>query len=97
MAWGKIQKALKWVVKSKKNPLSEEQLRNTFMAHDKNGDGHLDKEELKEAFRALGARIPCYRAGRAIYYSDIDLDGTINEDEIDHLVSYATHYGYSFN
>lgn len=67
------------------------------MAHDKNGDGHLDKKELKEAFRVLGARIPCYRAGRAIYYSDIDMDGAINEDEIDHLVSYAIHYGYAFS
>lgn len=83
--------------RSKKNALSEEQLRMVFKAHDKNGDGHLDKEELKEAFRALGARIPGYRAGRAIYYSDIDLDGTINEDEIDHLVSYAIQYGYTFN
>ena len=66
-----------------------------FMAHDKNGEGHLDKDELKAAFRALGARVPCYRADRAIHYADIDLDGSINEDEIHHLVSYAFHYGYS--
>lgn len=67
------------------------------MAHDKDGDGRLDKEDLKEAFRALGARVPAYRADRAIHYSDLDLDGAINEDEIDHLVSYALHYGYTFN
>ncbi|KNA07300.1 hypothetical protein SOVF_173210 [Spinacia oleracea] len=97
MAWGKVKQSLRWVVKSKKNRVSEEQLRMIFMAHDKNGDGHLDKKELKEAFRVLGARIPCYRAGRAIYYSDIDMDGAINEDEIDHLVSYAIHYGYAFS
>lgn len=84
-------------MKPKKKRLSEEELRMFFKAHDKNGDGHLGKEELKHAFRALGARLPGYRAGRAIHYSDIDMDGAINQDEIDHLVSYAIQYGYTLN
>ncbi|KAJ8442597.1 hypothetical protein Cgig2_026539 [Carnegiea gigantea] len=94
-----FQKILRWVVKSKKpKPLSEDQLRKIFMEHDKNGDGHLDKNELKEAFRKIGATVPAYRASRAIHYADIDGDGVINkEHEIDHLVSYAIQLGYTLH
>uniref|UniRef100_A0A803LKC8 EF-hand domain-containing protein n=1 Tax=Chenopodium quinoa TaxID=63459 RepID=A0A803LKC8_CHEQI len=96
--WGKLRNILRCMAKSKKKSrLSEDQLRRIFKAHDKNGDGCLDKEELKEAFRALGARVPGYRADYAIHYTDIDLDGVINEDEIDHLVSYAIQFGYTLD
>uniref|UniRef100_A0A7C9AHF5 EF-hand domain-containing protein n=1 Tax=Opuntia streptacantha TaxID=393608 RepID=A0A7C9AHF5_OPUST len=95
----RFRKILRWVVKHEKpKPLSEDQLRKIFMEHDKNGDGHLDKNELKEAFRKIGASVPAYRASRAIHYADIDGDGVINkEHEIDHLVSYAIQFGYTLH
>ncbi|KAK9743446.1 hypothetical protein RND81_03G239900 [Saponaria officinalis] len=97
-SWGRVRSSLRWVPKFKKSRMSEEELRRVFMEHDKNGDGHLDKDELKQAFRELGARVPAYRADRAIHYSDIDMDGTINiEEELDHLVAYARHYGYALD
>ncbi|KMT11950.1 hypothetical protein BVRB_5g099140 [Beta vulgaris subsp. vulgaris] len=77
--------------------LDEVQLRSIFRGHDINGDGHLNKEELKEAFRRLGAFVPSWRADRAIYYTDIDIDGVINEEEIDHLVAYALECGYTLD
>ena len=77
--------------------LDEEKLRAIFKEHDVNGDGHLNKEELKGAFRRLGAYVPSWRADRAIYYTDIDIDGVIGEEEIDELVSYAVEYGYSLD
>jgi len=95
----RVQKLLRWVMKNETpEPLSKDQLREIFREHDKNEDGHLDKEELKEAFRKIGAIVPAYRAGRAIYYADIDGDGLIdNEHEIDHLVSYAIQFGYTLH
>lgn len=80
-----------------KATLDELQLKAIFRKHDVNGDGHLNKEELKEAFRKLGAFIPSWRADRAIYYTDIDIDGVINEEEIDELVAYAVECGYSLD
>lgn len=80
-----------------KEALDEEKLRAIFKEHDVNGDGHLNKEELKDAFRRLGAYVPSWRADRAIYYTDIDIDGVICEEEIDELVSYAVEYGYSLD
>jgi len=78
-----------------KATLNEAQLREIFKQHDVNGDGHLNKQELKEAFRKLGAIIPSWRADRAIYYTDIDIDGVISEGEIDQLVVYAMDCGYT--
>ncbi|KAK9668384.1 hypothetical protein RND81_13G056500 [Saponaria officinalis] len=75
----------------------EKQLKAIFRAHDINGDGELNKEELKVVFRKLGSIIPKYRAEKAMYYSDIDIDGVICDEEIDHLVSYALDYGYTLN
>lgn len=77
--------------------LDEAQLRATFRKHDINDDGHLNKEELKEAFRRLGAIMPSWRADRAIYYTDIDIDGVIDEEEIDQLVAYAVECGYTLD
>uniref|UniRef100_A0A803LWG8 EF-hand domain-containing protein n=1 Tax=Chenopodium quinoa TaxID=63459 RepID=A0A803LWG8_CHEQI len=82
---------------SHKATIDEVQLRALFRKHDINGDGHLNKEELKEAFRRLGSFMPSWRADRAIYYTDIDIDGVINEEEIDHLVAYAVDYGYTLD
>lgn len=75
--------------------LNEVQLRAIFKKHDVNGDGHLNKQELKEAFWKLGAIMPSWRADRAIYYTDIDIDGVICEEEIDELVAYAVECGYT--
>ena len=83
--------------KLQKASLDQEQLKAIFRQHDVNGDGHLNKEELKEAFRRLGAFVPSWRADRAIYYTDIDIDGSISEEEIDQLVTYAIEYGYTLD
>lgn len=95
--WDGFRKVFRWVPKRERIPLNEDQLRKIFLEHDKNGDGHLDKAELRAAFGQLGARVPRYRADRAIRYADIDGDEVIHgEHEIDHLVSYAMDYRYTF-
>ncbi|KAK2995620.1 hypothetical protein RJ640_020256 [Escallonia rubra] len=53
----------------KKFPLTEEQLKGIFKQNDKNGDGLLSKEELKEAFKNLGALFPGWRASRGVALS----------------------------
>ncbi|KAL9242923.1 hypothetical protein vseg_016880 [Gypsophila vaccaria] len=80
---------------NQKSTRDEMQLEAIFREHDVNGDGCLNTEELKVAFRELGSFMPKWRAERAIYYTDIDIDGVIGEEEIDHLVSYALDYGYT--
>ncbi|GAB2292173.1 hypothetical protein Dimus_026424 [Dionaea muscipula] len=83
------------VVKSAPSVASEEQLRKIFVEHDENKDGRLNKKELEAAFRTLGSRAPAWRADQAVYHNDLDLDGVLNEHEIDHLVAYALDHGYS--
>ncbi|KAL3505190.1 hypothetical protein ACH5RR_035031 [Cinchona calisaya] len=75
--------------------LSEEKLKGVFRQHDKNGDGRLDKAELKEAFKCLGAFIPWWRAAGGLDYADANGDGFITEDEMTCLVKYASQFGYT--
>ncbi|KAL3514519.1 hypothetical protein ACH5RR_027236 [Cinchona calisaya] len=76
-------------------PLIEEQLKGIFKQHDRNGDGRLDKAELKEAFKQLGAMIPGWRAARGLSQADANGDGYITEEEMTSLVHYAIRFGYS--
>ncbi|GAB4852129.1 hypothetical protein Ancab_016319 [Ancistrocladus abbreviatus] len=97
--WGRwLRRMLGWVPKSTEEVvLTGEQLRNIFMQHDKDGDGRLNREELEAAFRQLGSRAPAWRAERAIYYNDLDLDEVINEHEMDHLIPYTLGCRYTLN
>lgn len=77
--------------------LNVEQLKYIFKHHDKNGDGRLDKAELKEAFKDLGGILPGWRAARGLQHADANGDGFITEDELTCLVKYAIQFGYSVN
>ncbi|KAL3514507.1 hypothetical protein ACH5RR_027234 [Cinchona calisaya] len=76
-------------------PLTAEQLRGIFEQCDKNGDGRLDRAELKEAFKKLGAMIPSWRAARGLHHADLNGDGYIDEEEMTDLVNYALRLGYT--
>lgn len=75
-------------------PWSEEQVRQLFKSFDRNGDGKLCKEELKDAFRKLGSRWSSFRARRALRYVDSNDDGHISKEEFNDLVNYALECGY---
>lgn len=77
------------------NQSHEEQLKKIFLQHDKNGDGCLDKNELVQAFKELGAVIPELRAWRGLKNADANGDGIISQDELDHLVRYTAQFGFS--
>ncbi|XP_040998632.1 calmodulin-like protein 5 [Juglans microcarpa x Juglans regia] len=66
---------------AKQGPLTADQVRGIIKKYDANNDGGLNKEELKDAFRALGARLPGWRARRAIHHADANGDGLIGEEE----------------
>ncbi|KAF5747052.1 hypothetical protein HS088_TW06G01229 [Tripterygium wilfordii] len=70
-----------------------EQLRKIFTEH-ANKDGQMGKEELKKAFRKLGAMFPNWRAQRALQHADADGDGIISISEMDDLVKYAFGLGH---
>ncbi|KAM7279744.1 hypothetical protein ACFE04_006878 [Oxalis oulophora] len=76
-------------------PLSKVELKGMFLRFDKNRDGKLSRQELRDAFNSLGAMIPAWRAYWALHKADQNGDGYINEDELDLLVQYAIGFGYS--
>ncbi|KAJ4842845.1 hypothetical protein Tsubulata_045052 [Turnera subulata] len=78
--------------------LVEEQLKNIFKQFDTDHNGRLSKDELREAFRYLGAFLPGYRANRGLSYADANGDGEVDlKLELDDLVSYAFKLGYKVN
>lgn len=76
---------------------TEEQLKGLFWRFDKNRDGRLNKEELKAAFKELGAIFPGFRAYRGLHHADDNGDGYINDEEVDKLVKYTLQSGYKVN
>ncbi|KAJ0025231.1 hypothetical protein Pint_07157 [Pistacia integerrima] len=74
--------------------LTETKVREILEKHDVNNDGVLCWEELKAAFKELGAWIPSFRANRGLHYADANKDGVINEDEKNDLVNYIYNLGY---
>ncbi|KAJ0086414.1 hypothetical protein Patl1_08963 [Pistacia atlantica] len=78
-------------------PYTEEQLKGMFWRFDKNGDRRLSKQELKAAFKELGALIPGFRANRGLHHADANGDGYISDEEVDKLVKYAYQLGYKVN
>lgn len=70
-------------------------LKHFLKKYDKNGDGRLDKEELKQDFKELGARLPEWRAYRALKHADTNGDGFITLDETNLLIEYILKNGYT--
>lgn len=68
--------------------------KHIFSKYDRNGDGRIDKEELKKEFKNLGARFPAWRAYRAFKHADVNGDGVITLDEINLLIEYILRSGY---
>ncbi|KAJ9186721.1 hypothetical protein P3X46_002264 [Hevea brasiliensis] len=77
-------------------PLSERELKEIFMQFDTDHNNVLSKEELKKAFKYLGAMIPAFRAWRGINCADANGNGQIEfDEELDILVKYAYKLGYT--
>ncbi|KAF3446668.1 hypothetical protein FNV43_RR11848 [Rhamnella rubrinervis] len=75
--------------------LSEGLMKEIFKRYDKNGDGKLNKKELAEAFKNMGAFIPAWRAHCAMAHADSDSNGVITPDEFQHVIIYANKLGYT--
>ncbi|CAN6583249.1 unnamed protein product [Malus baccata var. baccata] len=71
------------------------QVLNLFNSFDKDGDGMLSKEEVKEAFRKLGSHWGGFRARRALRHADANRDGLISTEEINDLANYTLKCGYT--
>ncbi|KAG7020569.1 hypothetical protein SDJN02_17255, partial [Cucurbita argyrosperma subsp. argyrosperma] len=70
-------------------PFTEEQLAAIFKSHDRDGDGKLSKEELKQAFNYLGSRFSSFRVKEALRAADTNGDGFISMDEMNKLIKYT--------
>ncbi|XWS21180.1 hypothetical protein CRYUN_Cryun30bG0033300 [Craigia yunnanensis] len=78
-------------------PLTKVQLKHILKSFDRNGDGRLSKQELKNAFNYIGSHFPNWRASQALKRADDDEDGHISEGEMDNLVEYVWQCGYTIS
>lgn len=81
--------------KSLEKSLSEEELKCLLKKYDKSGDGKLNMEELKVAFKDLGLWFCGLRAYQAMHHADKNNDGLIVDDEMDVLVEFALKWGFT--
>lgn len=75
--------------------LSEDKLKSLLKKYDKSGDGKLNKQEVKDAFRDLGLWFCGLRAHQAMQHADKNNDGLIVDDEMGVLVDFATKWGFT--
>ncbi|KAJ9189912.1 hypothetical protein P3X46_001160 [Hevea brasiliensis] len=75
-------------------PFTEDQVRQVFMQFDLNRDNVLSREEIRQAFKYLGAMFPAQKARKALKLADANGDGAIDLSELDDLVKYAYNLGY---
>ncbi|GLT58947.1 hypothetical protein SLA2020_318000 [Shorea laevis] len=71
--------------------MTKEEIRKYLLKWDKNGDGVLSKQEIKEALHSLGSFFPGYRAQGAMAVADKDRDGCVNMNnhEFEALIDYV--------
>ncbi|KAJ7942697.1 putative Calcium-binding EF-hand family protein [Quillaja saponaria] len=73
-----------------KDVINEERVRDVLRKVDAegDGDGRLNKEELKVALRQLGSRNAAWRYRRCLSHADDNKDGLVSEKEQEELVKY---------
>ena len=72
---------LKMMANKMKDENSEEEIRETFRAFDKDGNGIVTPAELKHVLQNLGEKLSDEEIDEIINESDVDGDGTINYEE----------------
>ena len=68
------------------NKAQIEELKESFMTFDKNGDGSISKEELKDALRLFGQNVTDRQVEEMINSVDNDGNGTIEFPEFTQLM-----------
>ncbi|KAF5192062.1 hypothetical protein FRX31_018351 [Thalictrum thalictroides] len=56
---------------------------------DKDKDGRISKEELREALRSVGGWFTTWMSDRGVKTADVNSNGFIDDNEIGNLVSFA--------
>ena len=59
---------------------------------DKDKDGRISQDELKEAVRATGGLFSSWKSKRGVKSADLNGDGFIDQNEITRLVEFAQKY-----
>ncbi|XAR61879.1 hypothetical protein NMG60_11016422 [Bertholletia excelsa] len=71
-------------------PITNERLKQFIQQYDRNGDGKLSREELKQAFKSQGFYFCGRKAKKAIQHADHNHDNYISEEELNELLQYAS-------
>ncbi|KAI3968098.1 hypothetical protein MKX01_007884 [Papaver californicum] len=70
--------------------MSMEEFKLWLKGFDKDGDGRISKQELREALRKAGGWFTTWKSGPGVRSADANHDGFINENEMSNLVGFAT-------
>ncbi|KAI3991994.1 hypothetical protein MKX01_014885 [Papaver californicum] len=72
--------------------MTMEEFKLWLKGFDKDGDGRISKQELREALRLHGSGgwFTTWKSGRGVRSADANRDGFINENEMSNLVGFAT-------
>jgi calmodulin len=66
--------------KIKNNPMNVENLKGAFQVFDKDGNGFISADELREIMTCLGEKLTDKEAGAMIQEADINGDGMVDYD-----------------
>ncbi|KAJ2226884.1 hypothetical protein GGF40_004243 [Coemansia sp. RSA 1286] len=64
----------------------EDELREAFKVFDKNGDGVISADELRQVMTSLGERLTSEEVSEMIREADVDGDGNINYEEFSKMM-----------
>ncbi|KAK7405418.1 hypothetical protein VNO78_06695 [Psophocarpus tetragonolobus] len=73
---------------------NKDKLRQILREADVNGDGRIDKNDIKRTLVSLGCVFPAWRANRCLANADFNKDGFIDKTEMEALVQYLLSCGY---
>ncbi|XP_057503736.1 calcium-binding protein CML24-like [Actinidia eriantha] len=72
-----------------KREMTMDQFIEWLWGFDKDNDGRISQDELKEAVRATGGWFSTWKSKRGVKSADLNRDGFIDQNEITRLVEFA--------
>ncbi|XP_026658309.2 calmodulin-1-like [Phoenix dactylifera] len=75
--------------RSANGEMTVEDFKEWLKNFDKDKDGRISRDELRDAIRSKGGRFTTWKSSRGIRHADSNRNGFIDDAEIDNLVAFA--------